>query len=123
MWGNRHLVATGLAWALCAVSGVLVFADLALGLQTVGRAVPALFEFRWFEALFPLTALGFSLVGAFWFLYILGYNLSPAVWVGLIALAGLDAETGELKWDELVRAITSKTRLVAIGAASNALAR
>jgi len=36
----------------------------------------------------------FSLVGAFWFLYILGYNTSPAVWVGLIALAGLDAETG-----------------------------
>ena len=64
VWGNRHLVATGLAWALCAVSGVLVFADLALGLQTLGRPVPALFEFRWFEALFPLTALGFSLVGA-----------------------------------------------------------
>jgi Cu(I)/Ag(I) efflux system membrane protein CusA/SilA len=36
----------------------------------------------------------FSLVGAFWFLYLLGYNMSVAVWVGLIALAGLDAETG-----------------------------
>ncbi|MGA9407122.1 MAG: efflux RND transporter permease subunit, partial [Bacteroidota bacterium] len=36
----------------------------------------------------------FSLVGAFWFLYFLGYNLSVAVWVGIIALAGLDAETG-----------------------------
>jgi Cu(I)/Ag(I) efflux system membrane protein CusA/SilA len=33
-------------------------------------------------------------VGAFWFLYLLGYNMSVAVWVGLIALAGLDAETG-----------------------------
>jgi hypothetical protein len=33
-------------------------------------------------------------VGAFWFLYILNYNMSVAVWVGLIALAGLDAETG-----------------------------
>jgi len=31
---------------------------------------------------------------AFWFLYILGYNTSIAVWVGIIALAGLDAETG-----------------------------
>jgi copper/silver efflux system protein len=39
-------------------------------------------------------AVPFSLVGTFWFLYILGYNLSIAVWVGIIALAGLDAETG-----------------------------
>jgi Cu(I)/Ag(I) efflux system membrane protein CusA/SilA len=36
----------------------------------------------------------FSLVGSFWLLYLLGYNLSIAVWVGIIALAGLDAETG-----------------------------
>jgi len=41
-----------------------------------------------------LLAVPFSLVGAFWLLYILGYNISVAVWVGLIALAGLDAETG-----------------------------
>jgi Cu(I)/Ag(I) efflux system membrane protein CusA/SilA len=34
------------------------------------------------------------LIGAVWLLYLLGYNLSVAVWVGLIALAGLDAETG-----------------------------
>jgi len=34
------------------------------------------------------------LIGAFWLLYLLGYNLSTAVWVGMIALAGLDAETG-----------------------------
>jgi Cu(I)/Ag(I) efflux system membrane protein CusA/SilA len=33
-------------------------------------------------------------VGAFWLLYLLGYNMSMAVWVGIIALAGLDAETG-----------------------------
>jgi Cu(I)/Ag(I) efflux system membrane protein CusA/SilA len=39
-------------------------------------------------------AVPFSLVGAFWLLYLLEYNLSVAVWVGLIALAGLDAETG-----------------------------
>jgi Cu(I)/Ag(I) efflux system membrane protein CusA/SilA len=36
----------------------------------------------------------FSLVGAFWMLHLSGYNLSVAVWVGIIALAGLDAETG-----------------------------
>ncbi|RMG59218.1 MAG: efflux RND transporter permease subunit [Deltaproteobacteria bacterium] len=35
-----------------------------------------------------------SLVGAFWSLYLLGYHLSVAVWVGIIALAGLSAETG-----------------------------
>jgi Cu(I)/Ag(I) efflux system membrane protein CusA/SilA len=39
-------------------------------------------------------AVPFSLVGAFWFLYLLGYHTSVAVWVGVIALAGLDAETG-----------------------------
>src|SRR5215469_14291600 len=41
-----------------------------------------------------LLSVPFSLVGAFWLLWILGYNMSVAVWVGLIALAGLDAETG-----------------------------
>ena len=41
-----------------------------------------------------LLAVPFSLIGAFWLLDLLGYNLSVAVWVGLIALAGLDAETG-----------------------------
>ncbi|HSU56488.1 MAG TPA: efflux RND transporter permease subunit [Candidatus Dormibacteraeota bacterium] len=41
-----------------------------------------------------LLAVPFSLVGAVWILYLLDYNLSVAVWVGLIALAGLDAETG-----------------------------
>jgi Cu(I)/Ag(I) efflux system membrane protein CusA/SilA len=41
-----------------------------------------------------LLALPFSLVGAIWFLYLSGYNLSVAVWVGIIALLGVDAETG-----------------------------
>ena len=39
-------------------------------------------------------AVPFSLVGAFWLMYLLDYNMSIAVWVGMIALAGLDAETG-----------------------------
>ncbi len=39
-------------------------------------------------------AVPFSAVGAIWFLYVLGYNMSIAVWVGLIALMGVDAETG-----------------------------
>ena len=41
-----------------------------------------------------LLAVPFSLIGAVWILYLLDYNLSVAVWVGMIALAGLDAETG-----------------------------
>jgi Cu(I)/Ag(I) efflux system membrane protein CusA/SilA len=41
-----------------------------------------------------LLALPFSLVGAIWFLYLAGFNLSVAVWVGIIALLGVDAETG-----------------------------
>jgi Cu(I)/Ag(I) efflux system membrane protein CusA/SilA len=39
-------------------------------------------------------AVPFSAVGAIWFLYLLGYNMSIGVWVGLIALLGVDAETG-----------------------------
>jgi copper/silver efflux system protein len=46
------------------------------------------------KVLIVLLAVPFSLVGAFLLLYLLGYNLSVAVWVGVIALAGVDAETG-----------------------------
>ncbi len=46
------------------------------------------------KTLIVMLAVPFSLVGAVWFLYILGYNISVAVAVGMIALAGLDAETG-----------------------------
>src|SRR6185295_7190482 len=41
-----------------------------------------------------LLAVPFSAIGAFWFLYLAGYNMSVGVWVGLIALLGVDAETG-----------------------------
>lgn len=41
-----------------------------------------------------LLAVPFSLIGAFLILWLLDYNLSVAVWVGIIALAGVDAETG-----------------------------
>src|SRR6059036_1338599 len=46
------------------------------------------------RTLIVLLTVPFSLIGAFWLLYLLGYNMSVAVWVGLIALAGIDAETG-----------------------------
>ena len=41
-----------------------------------------------------LLAVPFSMVGAIWFLYLAGFNMSVAVWVGIIALVGVDAETG-----------------------------
>ncbi len=46
------------------------------------------------KTLIVLLAVPFSAVGAVWFLYLAGYNMSVAVWVGLIALMGVDAETG-----------------------------
>lgn len=46
------------------------------------------------ETAIVMLAVPFSLIGALWLLYLLDYNMSVAVWVGLIALAGLDAETG-----------------------------
>ncbi|MBI3951010.1 MAG: efflux RND transporter permease subunit, partial [Acidobacteria bacterium] len=46
------------------------------------------------KTLIIFLAVPFSAVGAIWFLYLLGYNTSIAVWVGLIALMGVDAETG-----------------------------
>jgi len=46
------------------------------------------------KALIVMLAVPFSAIGAVWLLYLLGYNVSIAVWVGVIALLGLDAETG-----------------------------
>jgi copper/silver efflux system protein len=48
----------------------------------------------WVETGIVILAVPFSLIGAVWLLWLLGYHLSVAVWVGMIALAGLDAETG-----------------------------
>ncbi len=67
-----------------------------------------------------LLAVPFSAVGAVWLMFALGYNVSIATWVGLIALMGLDAETGvfmllflDLAWDERVAAgrMTSRADL------------
>lgn len=46
------------------------------------------------ESLIVMLSVPFALTGAFWFLWYLEYNLSVAVWVGIIALAGVAAETG-----------------------------
>jgi Cu(I)/Ag(I) efflux system membrane protein CusA/SilA len=47
-----------------------------------------------FKAGLVMLAVPFSTIGAVWLLYLLGFNISIAVWVGMIALMGLDAETG-----------------------------
>ena len=64
-----------------------------------------------FKVLVVMLAVPFSLVGAVWLLHILHYNVSIGVWVGMIALMGLDAETGvfmllflDLSYDEHRRA-------------------
>jgi Cu(I)/Ag(I) efflux system membrane protein CusA/SilA len=69
------------------------------------------------EAAIVMLAVPFSLVGAFWLLSLLDYNLSVAVWVGIIALAGLDAETGivmllylDLAWKERAPATRAAAR-------------
>jgi Cu(I)/Ag(I) efflux system membrane protein CusA/SilA len=46
------------------------------------------------KTLIVLLAVPFSAIGAIWFLYLSGYNMSIGVWVGIIALLGVDAETG-----------------------------
>jgi Cu(I)/Ag(I) efflux system membrane protein CusA/SilA len=46
------------------------------------------------KTMIVLLAVPFSAIGAVWFLYLAGYNMSTAVWVGLIALMGVDAQTG-----------------------------
>ena len=60
-----------------------------------------------FKTFLVMLAVPFSVVGAVWLLSILGYNVSIAAWVGMIALMGLDAETGvfmllflDLSYDE-----------------------
>lgn len=64
----------------------------------------------WTKTGIVLLAVPFSLIGAVWLLVALGYNLSIAAWVGMIALLGLDAETGvfmlmylDLAFDERVK--------------------
>jgi Cu(I)/Ag(I) efflux system membrane protein CusA/SilA len=63
-----------------------------------------------------MLAVPFSLIGAVWYLWLLNYNISIAVWVGMIALMGLDAETGvfmllflDLSYNDAVRKGKMKT--------------
>ncbi|MBE3072535.1 MAG: efflux RND transporter permease subunit, partial [Acidobacteria bacterium] len=63
-----------------------------------------------FKASVVMLAVPFSAIGAIWLFHLLGYNVSIAAWVGMIALLGLDAETGvfmllflDLSYDEAKR--------------------
>ncbi|HOW35635.1 MAG TPA: CusA/CzcA family heavy metal efflux RND transporter [Candidatus Omnitrophota bacterium] len=69
------------------------------------------------KASIVMLAVPFSLVGAVWFLHLLHYNMSIAVWVGMIALMGLDAETGvfmllflDMSYYDMARQGRMKTR-------------
>jgi len=69
------------------------------------------------KASIVMLAVPFSLVGALWFLYLLHFNMSIAVWVGMIALMGLDAETGvfmllflDMSYYDMARQGRMKTR-------------
>jgi Cu(I)/Ag(I) efflux system membrane protein CusA/SilA len=83
----------------------LIFALLYVNTKSLGKT------------LLVLLAVPFSAVGAVWLLYALGYHMSIGVWVGLIALLGLDAETGvfmllylDLAYDERKAAGAMRTR-------------
>ncbi len=69
-------------WLVVPVTLFIIFLLLYLNTQSVAKT------------LIVLLAVPFSAVGAIWLLYLLDYNTSIAVWVGLIALLGVDAETG-----------------------------
>jgi Cu(I)/Ag(I) efflux system membrane protein CusA/SilA len=63
-----------------------------------------------FKTFVVLLAVPFSLIGVFWLMSFLDYNMSIAVWVGIIALAGVSAETGvvmllylDVAYDDAVR--------------------
>ncbi len=68
---------------------------LLLPLTLVVIALLLYLQFRNFtEVLIVLLSIPFALVGSVWLLYLLDYRLSTAVWVGVIALVGLAAQTG-----------------------------
>jgi Cu(I)/Ag(I) efflux system membrane protein CusA/SilA len=78
---NMQRVAQRMAWMI-PLTLALVFGLILLNTHSITRTA------------IILLAVPFSVIGAVLLLKLLGYNLSVAVWVGMIALAGLDAETG-----------------------------
>jgi Cu(I)/Ag(I) efflux system membrane protein CusA/SilA len=93
-WENMLRVRERLKWIVpgtIALIFLLLYANLKSG----------------FKAGLVLATIPFSAIGAIWLFYLLGYDVSIAAWVGLIALLGLDAETGvfmllflDVSWNE-----------------------
>jgi copper/silver efflux system protein len=85
VWSGQYEAMQRVGERLVLIVPVTLFIILML-LYLNTRSVP--------KTLIIVLAVPFSAVGAIWLLYVLGYNMSIGVWVGLIALLGVDAETG-----------------------------
>ena len=103
-WEAQQRVADRLAFVVPLTLGLIL---LLLWLSTRSLAKTAIVA----------LAVPFSAVGAIWLVWALGYNMSVGVWVGLIALLGLDAETGvfmllylDIAYDEARRAGRMRSR-------------
>ena len=108
LWSGQYEAMQRVREKMKVVLPVTLFLIFAL-LYANTRSIP--------KTLLVLLAVPFSAVGAVWFLYALGYHMSIGVWVGLIALLGLDAETGvfmllylDLAFEERKAAGAMKTR-------------
>jgi Cu(I)/Ag(I) efflux system membrane protein CusA/SilA len=107
IWSGQYENMERVASRLKVVIPLTIFVILMLLYMNTGSAV---------KTGMVMLAVPFSLIGAVWLLWALGYNLSMAVWVGMIALMGLDAETGifmllflDLAYEERVKAGTMRT--------------
>jgi len=115
VWSGQYEFMERVSQRLKLVVPITIFIVFLLLYFNTGSAV---------KTMIILSAVPFSAIGAVWFLYLLHYNMSIAVWVGLIALLGVDAETavfmllyldlayhealqngGIQSWDELREAI------------------
>jgi len=84
VWSGQYEFMERVAQRLKLVIPITLFIVFLLLYFNTGSAI---------KTLIILLAVPFSAIGAIWFLYLLHYNMSIAVWVGLIALLGVDAET------------------------------
>jgi Cu(I)/Ag(I) efflux system membrane protein CusA/SilA len=84
VWSGQYEFMQEVAQRLKFVIPITLFIVFLLLYFNTGSAV---------KTMIILLAVPFSAIGAVWFLYLLHYNMSIAVWVGLIALLGVDAET------------------------------
>jgi Cu(I)/Ag(I) efflux system membrane protein CusA/SilA len=84
VWSGQYEFMERVAQRLKLVVPITLFIVFLLLYFNTGSAI---------KTMIILLAVPFSAIGAIWFLYLLHYNMSIAVWVGLIALLGVDAET------------------------------